>query len=236
MTVRFGQPDAQPAQREAWTPHTPTASAALPTIAPGNPFLFAHYSNRWTVDAEAGEILPDLVQLSLQPGVGGVGKEVRGGGGDPSGSILSATRRGATVIVDDLEHRVSSALGGPLIARVPVRGGHVWLDYATDAIPGTPHVSTDSARRLDMLRAVRDVLQPPAPHVLEAMIETRERDHAAASMEADRNPIRARERDRIAAELDILRAALAPEEAPPSNRRPRRKPAAPTPDGDAGQE
>ncbi len=223
--ARLDQPSA-PTEREAWKPHTPKAEARLSTLPPGHPFAFIHYPKRWTVDAEAGEILPELVEVSLQPGACNTGKEVRGGGGDSTGAMMSVIRRGATPIIDDLQDRISARLGGPLIARVPVRGGHVWLDYATDALAGTNRLRTNADRRLAMLLAVKAELPPPADHVLETLLEGRERDHAAASMDADRNPLKARERDRLQAEIDILRAALAPVEAP-KTRKPRgRKPAA----------
>jgi hypothetical protein len=217
MTVRFDAPAEAP-KAEAWSPYTPTVAAALPKLPPGNPFVFAHYPTRWYVDAESGEILPDLVSISLQTGVNGTGKEVPGGGGDPIGALNSAQRRGATLLVEERQRTIEQSIGGPLYRRVQTTGGYVWLDHATEAIPGTNQLRADDARRLTMLRAIRDVLAPPAPHVLEAMLERIERDHAEASKDADRNPLAARQADRLAAEADIVRAALAPPEPAPTTR------------------
>jgi hypothetical protein len=73
----------------AWSPYGTTRSdASLPTIAPGYPWLYAHYPQNWAVDLESGEILPDLTIVPGMPGVADTGREVPGGlgGGDMSGA------------------------------------------------------------------------------------------------------------------------------------------------------
>jgi len=217
MTVRFDAPTEAP-KAEGWSPFTPSVAAALPKLPPGNPYVYAHYPTRWLVDSESGEILPDLVSISLQPGVNGAGKEVPGGGGDPIGALNGAQRRGATLLVEDRLRSVEAALGAPLYRQECTTGGYVWLDHATEAIPGTNQTRADDGRRLAMLLAIREVLAPPAPHVLDAMLERIERDHAEAAQDADRNPLAARQAARLQAEADIVRAALAPPEPAPTTR------------------
>ena len=211
-------------QPTGWSPHVGSAAAAaLPTIPPEAPWLYAHYPMRWFVDAETGEVLPDLVQISGEPGVGGTGKEVPGGGGDMSGAILDAQRRGATVFHDT----VLSGLGH-YIRPVATRGGRVFLDLATAAIPGTAIRKIDAEKRRAMLRAFAELVPPPGEHVLDALLERAERDHAAASRDADRDPLQRRAADRHARAIEALRAALSPEPAPPPPKtRARRK--TPTP-------
>ena len=232
-TVRFDAP-AQP-EAQGWTPATATAAGGGPDLPPGNPYLLAHHPARWAVVGD--EVLPELIQISGQPGVSHTGREVRGGGGDMSGAILAAGRRGLVVIEGEREQAVSSALGSPLYRRIEVRGGAAYLDHGSVHVPGTRTVGQDPERYVAMLRAIRDVLPPPMPHVLEAVLERVERDHAAASIAADRDPLAARRRDELADHIDVLRAALDPEPAPaPKTRKPRRKAAAPPPVGDDGQE
>lgn len=209
-------PSATTPAETDWQPHVPAARAQLPKIPAGSPWLYAHYPHRWMI--EQGEIVPDLTTVSLEPGANNAGKEVPGGGGLPDGAILAMQRRGAKVFIDTM----LPALGASYVKRVRTEGGHVWLDYAADAIPGTAQVRIDPERRIAVLRALRDQVAPPAPHVIEAIIERTERDHAAAFAEADRNPLQAREAERLAAELKIWRAALEPD-AEPESHQPRRR-------------
>jgi hypothetical protein len=202
LTPAVEQPQAE---QQGWRPYTATQAQALPTIPAGHPWLYAHYPSRWYVDVEAGEILPDFVQVSGQSGVGGTGREVPGGGGDMSGSILQMGNRGAKVFTDTMVPGF-----GCYIRPVPTRGGVVYLDACCDAIPGTAQLRIDAKRRLDMLRKMREQLDPPGVHVIEAQIERATRDHAAAYADADRNPIAKRAAERYAREIEIWQAALEP--------------------------
>lgn len=202
--VRF-QPaaDAEPS-RQGYQPRQPAAAVELPRLQPGHPWLYAHHPSRWRV--EGRELVPDLVHVSLQPGVSGTGREDGTGGGIPDGALLEMQRRGAVVFFDT---QLGGALDGEsYVARVRTRGGYAWVDYAAEPIANSPQVRIDEDKRLRLLRAVRDMVPAPEPHILEAGLDRCERDHAAAYADADRNPIKQREADRLAAELEVWRAAL----------------------------
>jgi hypothetical protein len=209
----------------AWSPYGTTRSdASLPTVAPGYPWLYAHYPQNWAVDLESGEILPDLTIVPGMPGVADTGREVPGGlgGGDMSGAVLSMSKRGAKVF--DRPNAIPG-LDAPYVRPVKVRGGYAFLDYACEAIASSPAVRIDPAKRLQMLRAFRALVDPIAPHVIEAQIERAERDHANATMKAD-NPLHAREAARYAREIEIWRAALEGPVSDPTPTTRRRKAAA----------
>ena len=202
--VRFDQPTEAPPARQGFAPRQPRAAVALPRLPTGYPWLYAHYPSRWRV--EGGELVPDLIQVSLQPGVSGTGREDGTGGGMADGAILDMQRRGAVVFTDP-------TLGGALdgesyVARVQTRGGYTWIDYAAEPLANSAKLKIDPARRLRLLRALRDLVEPPEPHIIEAAMDRLERDHAAAYRDADRNPIKQREVARLSAELDVWRAAL----------------------------
>lgn len=202
-TVRFDGVNSKTAERGFSLP-APAAAVNLPRLEPCAPWLYGHYATCWVV--LGNELVPDLHKISLQPGVNDAGQEYDDtGAGVPNGAVNAAQRRGAHVFTDTT---LSGELDEPYLRRVRARKGYVWLEHCAEPLAGSMQVKIDDAKRLHMLRTMRDMVQPPEPHIIEAAIDRCERDHAAAFADADRNPIQKRAADRLAAELEVWRAAL----------------------------
>lgn len=198
----------EPTAADGWSPNLGGAEQInLPRIPPGPPWLYAHHPNRWTVDEEAGEVLPDLTTLSGEPGVNNTGKEVKGGGGDLSGAILKAQQRGFTVFTST----AIPGVGASYIRPVTTRGGVCYLPYPAEAIAGTAVIRVDADRNREMLKAFKAAykLVPPV-HVLEAMLERLKVQHARASVTADRDPLKAELAEQYAARIKVLKDTLNP--------------------------
>ena len=187
--------------------------AAVSQLPRGWPWLYAYHPQRWQV--QHGRIVPDLLVLSLEPGVGDTGPQYQdpttrllAPAGDPRPAIMSATRRGM-IVLDPGDPRV-----GDYAIEHPCRDGRVWLDRHARPIPGTAEVQIDTAASAEWRARVAAAMGwEPASHVLEAMLDRAERDHAAHVVHAG-HPLHQREAARLAAEIETIRAALAPP-APP---------------------
>lgn len=187
-----------------------TASVtALPTCEPNGLWLYSHHRSRWVV--LDGMLVPDLMQIPLAGGIGGVASSATR---DQAGNIRTVYDLTMLRANREVRGHVVIERGGPAgeyIRGHQVRGGYVYLDQHATPIPGLPQLRWDRAGYAKWARSLvdRGVVAPPDPVVLDSLIAAQTREHAAATDRALARPSEKVTADKIARNLDVLRAERA---------------------------
>ena len=181
----------------AYTPGRAKQPKDLAKLPPGNPWQYAHHPDCWAVFD--GELMPVLNQVAIAPGVNHIGSDL-----DLSELYMRFEAKGWTFIPYDF----GSEDGDSYLRRIDVIGGHAYLPRFVHAVPGTRKTITDSEAGHDFLREVKASLAPPMSYALEELSGTLGRTLADVSANADRNPKAAKQRDRIAADLEVVEAEI----------------------------
>lgn len=203
-----------------WSPVQAQAAQQLPAMPPMAPWMYAISDQRWRVDGD--EIVPDLITVSLEPGVNHTGPEVKGGmgQGEISGTELACAKRGLRLL-NPGEPAAQAAFGGSYIVGHPVAGGRVFLDRYVRPIAGSARTILDAEGRRGALVRLRDALGlTPPEYVLEDMLERLLQDHGAAASRKE-DPRQAALAAEYQRQIDVIRQALSPA-APPTPKRGRK--------------
>lgn len=115
---------------------------ALPPEFANHPFVFAHFTNGWEYDLEAG-FVPSLCEIKGKPGCNGVGDD-----GKLTRALAGAMEKGGTVI-----HPNDGRLGEWMnyVGVFPVRGGgkhYTFIRAAYTVLPGGHVVAEDRSAEL----------------------------------------------------------------------------------------
>ena len=172
----------------AYTPGRAKQPKDLAKLPPGNPWQYAHHPDCWAVFD--GELMPLLNQVAIAPGVNHIGSDL-----DLSELYMRFEAKGWTFIPYDF----GSEDGDSDLRRVDVLGGHAYLPRFVHAVPGTSKTIRDADAWHDFL---------PMTYALEELSGKLERTIADVSANADRNPSAAKQRDRMAADLEVVEAEI----------------------------
>lgn len=190
-------------KRPAANAHRPTAprlantSSRVPKslVPPQEAYYLVFRPSRW--DVFGGRVLPSLSKLKLVPGCNGVGVDR---GGNPTVALAKAQieESGGQVLEFDAD-------GRSYLARDEATGG--WFDRFERTFPGSDAIQSGGSAYHDFLQRLIDseVIEPPAAHVLEALLSTYER--RASEIAGD--PKHAQLHAEYLRRVEVVRAELA---------------------------
>lgn len=188
-------PDALPGQRVA---------VSLPRLPPTPRFVFAYHPERWIV--RDGQVVPALAKLAIIPGVGGVDAR-----GNPFHMLAKRQRDGWTVIPEDVDGPGTSYVRKHRSANAQGVEHDTYLDRWERAFKGSERIGEGGIEYTEWLQSLidRGIVNPPAIHVLERMLEDYRHVLDAARDKSAKNPGKNFHADALAEQVSAIEARLA---------------------------